>query len=1174
MTFNIQNYKSKTDINFRSMGLEGGNFSIDAKGVHMMYDAIANETISSKICLVEQKTPYFRLFWDLDIDDSLLRKFKKISVPEFWAYMITMIITVLKRFIIEKNKDTFKYIYSDRIDFDHKLHLYFPHIILNSEYCLVLRQILIKALLDDDTYNFSEDHYNKIIDPSVFKANGLRLMFQKKKGQSGYYKINIEKSTLKNIPTKRAEQLQLTSLRTSKFSPNVMFVLCKDTGIPLIDLQKEEEQIKVKHEKVVKNTVEADAEAIKKIKETNYDINLIRKLTNNLSIKRITNYETWVQFVFLCRNYGWVELAHDISKKAKNYSKSSVNNILNSIAKGKLFTIGSLMYWSKLDNEEEHLKILQKHDTSKILAKNISYEHNDTFERYADEVYEDDFVHSLDLDTYDTFIIKAATGTGKTEKIIEAITKVVKDKNDQSITVLASRIVLAINIHGRFKEPLYGQSKAENLKMKLYEDVEEKAKNLHKEKRIIQTPDSLIYMIDHNAKPFTTSEYIPSSSSQEEEEYDDNLNVNIKYPDVLFIDEIESLLNYVCTSSTLKSKRKEIFSILNEYIINAKYVFLVDSNVTTPVCNYIKKLREGHNVNVIFNKKKTNDTKYYLCYDESYWNEKLLNLINKGHKVFVGCDSKKQTEMLETQLQQCNDKLKIKIYNCDTDDESRKLLAEVNKEWSKYDCIICSPTIIYGLDFNKMHFDYVFGFYTKTITASSVYQQLNRIRKIGKKEAYIYVQEFNNTNVHPMPTTIQGIENYYFKYQDDCKKELEKLSIDSKYFRRLNTNDVFTKLYLHFQCEINRCENNFIERLIRFLTEFGGEVYELKGKGNKSVFLKEKEDRVADLNNINNEKLIKASEKIELAQNIHNKKSKTTEDRKILTAHKICKDLNLDKLNHEFLDKIQHIRNVEKLTESFKFFNDTETLLKDFNNNIDNSLQLFMKKKYLIESGNELYFKDGILSNETINVYQAELTPEMKLWWDKNGKDILHLFKNIRQDRVKINDQVDFFKFINRMNDDFFCGLIERPMTRKTKQIDKKRHNFYECSNNPGTYIELYLNANKNINTDLLKNLKRFDNNKCQFSDLHDKPFIKDLIISHENKMKETHLKDLKQDVLNQIDFIDDDDIISNDKNLALKMIVQSLNNKEFENVEKYNNVWKKLKDAQIQEDLKLLKMI
>ncbi len=1108
MSFNPYSYTSKTSVNFTSMGFKRGNFSIDSKGVQSMYQAIADDEMAT-FCMIEKKTPFFKLFWDFDIK-NLTHIFKKTNIANFWSYLVETLVSVLQKYINEKDNKTFKYIYSDRKDTEYGIHVYFPNIVISSEYCMALREQLIKKVIQDNEYKFLDEAiWGDIIDASVFKGNGLRLLFQKKvdlktkQHEKGHYVINIEKSTLTNIPKNKFQQLQLTSIRSTKTALNVELTINEKTNLPKLDILKEKARIKEQQDTDNLNKP-VNPDDIRILKEQSFNMSIVNQFANNLSINRITNYDTWLQFVFLCRNYGWTELAHEISKKANNYSSKAVNTYLKSPAKGKLYTIGSLIYWSKQDNLAKHMKIIKNTDMAHLMTKEMTYDHSDSFEKYADEVYENDYVNKLDLDNFDTFIIKAATGTGKTEKIIESINKLVKTKRADSISVLASRIVLAINIHGRFQEPLHNQTKPMDLGMKLYSDVDKK-KNLWKENRLIQTPDSLIHMI----KPDAEIDF--DIYDEDGSEYIEDLK--LACPDVLFIDEIESLLDYVCTSSTLSKSRREVFTILNTYISKAKYVFLVDSNVTIPVCNHIKKLRKHHNINVIYNKKKTNNTTYHLTYNESYFTQKIIDCVRKGKNVFIGSDSKKQTEMLNERLTEIG--AKVKVYNCDTDDKSRNALAEVNTEWVKYNAVICSPTILYGVDFQANHFDLVFGYYTKTINASSVYQQLNRVRKIRSKTAYIYVQDYRNSNLHPMPTKTMAIGKYYFKYQKEFKLTLQLLAFDYLHLHRLNENDLFTHLYLHFQAEINRCGNNYEERLSKFLTEFGGKLYLMENGRADKAFINNNRTIREKLEITNIEDLIKASKKIDKITEINEKKNKTTEDKKILTAFRICKKLKLNELNGQFLKQMNHIKNFDTLVQSFDYFTPLEELVLRIKDNTDNNVELFNKKKQIVESAINLFFT-GVLSNESVFLNnKTKATPNQALWAKNNLPDILYCFKSIRQGRVKCDTHVNLMKLVNNIVSDFFGGFIEIHRGERVRnQINKVQStgNHWTIDNNK--YIELMLNAG-NVPNNVYKLIEPKHDIECIYTKLHGYKRIEDIVIFH-NEIQKDH------DILAaNIDFLD-----------------------------------------------------
>jgi hypothetical protein len=1121
MAFNLYSYASKQNVNFTSMGKQAGNFSMDKKGVQKMYEVIAKGNLDS-FCMVERKTPYFKLFFDLD-NKKMDKQFKKINEKKFWSYCTKTIVTVLKKFIVEE-KTTFQYIYSTRTDTTHGLHLYFPNIVINSEYAMLLRNQIVKQLIEEEVYkNLTREDYEQIVDDSVYKGNGLRLLFQKKynkdtkKQEKGDYIIDVKSSTVKKIPTKKVDQLSLTSIRSARNTPNVKFIVDEKRELPLLDILKEKTIIKEKQKK--KEDTPLEPVDVKGLQECNIDMDLVKQFVHNLSLKRITTYSTWLRFIFLCRNYGWSELAHEISKKAKNYSAKAVNSILKSPAKGKLYTIGSLLYWSKMDNPEKHNKIRQQNDMCKLTTKQLTCDHKDNFEKYADEVYENEFVNELDLENFDTFIIKAATGTGKTERIISSINKLVKGKKADRITLLASRILLAINIHGRFQEPLHGSTKPLNLGMKLYCDVEKKSENLKKYKRLIQTPDSLIHMI----KPSHTVNYKESECLNEDGYLEDAYNdIHLDIPDILFVDEIESLLEYVCTSSTLQKNRKEIFTILNSYIANAKYVFLVDSNVTMTVCDYIKKLRKHKNVNVIFNKKKTNDSTYYLTYDEVYWTNTIKSCLKRNEKVFIGSDSKKQTDYLLNTLNAA----KIKVYNCDTDDKSRNALALVNEEWKKYDVVICSPTILYGVDFNVQHFDTVFGYYTKTINASAIYQQLNRVRKIKSKTCYVYVQDFRLANVHPMPTTLKEIGQFYFKYKNEFQKELSNLAIDYTKLFTLNEEDLFTRLYLHFQAETNRCHNAFQDRLTKYITEFGGKLIALQNsshKGDINKFYEKKKLINNTIDEQNNKLLVEASKFIDVCDEINNKKSKTTMDRKILTASKICYDLQLNELDNKLLNSFNHIRDINKLVESFQYVMDMKQLAKLAKNNIDMKIETFNKKKNIIASGNQLFFKDHLFSTEKITVLKTPLTKEQKKWFEENKADLLYFFKDLRQERLKIKDQVSLLKLINRITEDFFAGTVDSVTKRTKKQINKKKYIGITCQRSNEIYIELLLNSRSNFLNDLyIKKCSVYSNKNCIYSQLHGHATIGKMIKQINDQRAYQKLD------IDSVDFIPDDYGITN----------------------------------------------
>lgn len=270
-----------------------------------------------------------------------------------------------------------------------------------------------------------------------------------------------------------------------------------------------------------------------------------------------------------------------------------------------------------------------------------------------------------------------------------------------------------------------------------------------------------------------------------------------------------------------------------------------------------------------------------------------------------------------------------------------------------------------------------------------------------------------------------------------------------------------------------------------------------------------------ELDAITKKDLVGASALIEQAEAIYHKKSKTTEDKKILVANKICKVMNLTKLNDGFIDAMGHILNVDTLVDSITLFD------KDYNNgrhlkdNIDKNAQVFSKKCDLVKSANALFFKD-ILGNESIDVHKVPLTDLQEKWFEKNKKDIFHIFKNVRCDRVDIKDQVHLALMVEKMNDNFFGKWIELIGDRKRKQVNKKQIVYYKFTLENTTYVELMLNSygSTKIPEDLQKRCTSIKDKQCAFFELHGHSTIGE-IIEHNIKAvakaeKEAEKKDVE----------------------------------------------------------------
>ena len=104
-----------------------------------------------------------------------------------------------------------------------------------------------------------------------------------------------------------------------------------------------------------------------------YDEDEIEKLVSMLNVNRSENYNDWIN-VGLCLyniNKNYLYIWKEFSKKSKKYDKNESKEKWESFKKDKKgLTIGSLLYWCKIDNEKEYNEFMKNKKTlSLVLSK-------------------------------------------------------------------------------------------------------------------------------------------------------------------------------------------------------------------------------------------------------------------------------------------------------------------------------------------------------------------------------------------------------------------------------------------------------------------------------------------------------------------------------------------------------------------------------------------------------------------------------------------------------------------------------------------------------------------------------------------------------------------------------------------------------------------------------------
>lgn len=157
-------------------------------------------------------------------------------------------------------------------------------------------------------------------------------------------------------------------------------------------------------------------------------------------------------------------------------------------------------------------------------------------------------------------------------------------------------------------------------------------------------------------------------------------------------------------------------------------------------------------------------------------------------------------------------------------------LTNVETAWENAKVVICSPTIVYGIDYNnKMHpFTAVMGFYTQqgfTMGAEKVRQQLRRPRQISKPNSqrwHVCVHIFSNpkqahlkrfypTDAHTIRTQLQEI---CASYNNTIKKI--PITIDAT-GKATMLDDPLSRLYIEFLRKRNLSKFNLQSTLNKLL---------------------------------------------------------------------------------------------------------------------------------------------------------------------------------------------------------------------------------------------------------------------------------------------------------------------------------------------------------------------
>ena len=294
---------------------------------------------------------------------------------------------------------------------------------------------------------------------------------------------------------------------------------------------------------------------------------------------------------------------------------------------------------------------------------------------------------------------------------------------------------------------------------------------------------------------------------------------------LVFADEIHSTLEYFMSSQTLNTKRIENITAFSYILENCYKVLCADGDVSNNVMSYLKMLNRysGDRKLILYinSYKSFNNIKCKIEKDENIMITDIFKILiynnkqtiaNKRIGLTVCCNTKSRVQKFKAMCDKKGLNLDNIIFYTSTDGEK---ITNINKEWSNK-CVIYSPSIVQGLDFNPDKPQKVFVFYegSYTINPLQVAQQICRNRSIS--EVFIYISKMSNQE----PFYSLEETDAFLKDNENTFNSLNKQLMNTQVYLTKVVNvpdDNYSKLYREYEYQkrilLSNCEYNLCELL-------------------------------------------------------------------------------------------------------------------------------------------------------------------------------------------------------------------------------------------------------------------------------------------------------------------------------------------------------------------------
>lgn len=272
---------------------------------------------------------------------------------------------------------------------------------------------------------------------------------------------------------------------------------------------------------------------------------------------------------------------------------------------------------------------------------------------------------------------------------------------------------------------------------------------------------------------------------------------------VVFMDEFNSLVEYLLSSPTLGNMRVDIMEfIIEEIFLKAKQIICVDADISDISINFIKYIEEMRGDKFLYVVNEAKHSKGVPA-QEYFSKKQIVEEAKKSNAFIFACDSKKEAISIKKELEkaQAEDEEEIVLIVA-REDIPKAMEQYVN--FTNIKKLIFSPKVIYGNDSVFPNGRDVFAYYLEhTISPTAFLQQINRERSINKLHYCFEQKTFKPSQYKDTKKVVEEImaldktslERFEFSGNVEYQKMFLDLSVQLEYKK-----DAYaTNKYTHFQ---------------------------------------------------------------------------------------------------------------------------------------------------------------------------------------------------------------------------------------------------------------------------------------------------------------------------------------------------------------------------------------